>query len=885
MWYALVGLLWLMSGGLAHAQGSAIISSFSGIFWHDTDCRNNTPQAVLDQLCGDRNTNATWRCANPTITGSTTNCESTAEWVRNLGTIAPTDTTPNYQPADPDLTTLAGKTPQGTGSDVRLSTGPFTNGNCVETDANGNLVDAGAACGTGSGGSSTLDQAFDLGNIIDGATASRKFTVGDGSTKKEMWAASGVWNEQVTPAQDLVTVLNTGFTQRWRKDDGTTDLFTLSEAGTLTGTSSLTTNFGSAAATMPVKVGTSDPGGCTVGQLLFRSNAVAGANLKGCTSTGTWTTLTGGGGGLSDIPVPLILTPDTDGSDTLTLQTAAGANRVQMGTLVSDTTKGALYLGNVTPSATNYSLMGDTTNTQLAAPVAHFFNTAGAVRMHIDSNGVTLNGPFKLPYVGGADVGFGRLSAGVMEVTNTTSGQNAPLVLGLRDASSTGLGTGLTLRRQLSTGTAAAGFGASLLYQLNSSTTANNDAGRMDVLWTDATHATRTAKLDINLTNSGTMTKVGTWTPAGLQIGAGGYVELPDISTPASPSAGFSRVYKKTSGTLCEKNSAGVETCLGATVLNTSNASAPGSGDDNTVGYSVGSHWIETTSNPDVIYEATDVSTSAAVWRIITDTDTDNQTTQDVFDQGKTISNANSFANAWKVGVDDGDGDYSDSGESGRAFWSDVNGANERVIPDANDITNIPSGFAKVWQYNGTEAMRITSTTLTYATSHRPTKSVEVEGIEFGSCVYTTETVASGKPKNTVFTCTDSDSDGFHWKFRAPKNWNAGTLKVQATAYSTHASPSGNVVLSCSANAVGDGEVIPDTNTTNEQTVTLGLATQYKEETAESAAITVNSSPAAGDTIYGHCDIDATGTTANAMSNVRIMSTVKVYYTVTQITE
>jgi hypothetical protein len=48
--------------------------------------------------------------------------------------------------------------------------------------------------------------------------------------------------------------------------------------------------------TKPVKTGTSDPGTCGVGELLFRTDASAGSNLKGCTSTNTWTLLGGAGG-------------------------------------------------------------------------------------------------------------------------------------------------------------------------------------------------------------------------------------------------------------------------------------------------------------------------------------------------------------------------------------------------------------------------------------------------------------------------------------------------------------------------------------------------------------------------------------------------------------
>ena len=58
-------------------------------------------------------------------------------------------TVSNYQPLDTDLTTLAGLTIIGTGTDLRRSTGTFATNDYVKIDANGNLVTG----GTGPGGS------------------------------------------------------------------------------------------------------------------------------------------------------------------------------------------------------------------------------------------------------------------------------------------------------------------------------------------------------------------------------------------------------------------------------------------------------------------------------------------------------------------------------------------------------------------------------------------------------------------------------------------------------------------------------------------------------------------------------------------------------------
>lgn len=45
------------------------------------------------------------------------------------------------------------------------------------------------------------------------------------------------------------------------------------------------------------RIGTTLPAVCSVGQMFFKSDAVAGQNLYGCTSADTWAVLSGGGGG------------------------------------------------------------------------------------------------------------------------------------------------------------------------------------------------------------------------------------------------------------------------------------------------------------------------------------------------------------------------------------------------------------------------------------------------------------------------------------------------------------------------------------------------------------------------------------------------------------
>ena len=115
-----------------------------------------------------------------------------------------------YQPLDADLTTLAGKTIVGTGTNVRLSTGSFATNDCVKVDASGNLATAGAACGTGGGAGLTKV----ITDAVDEASA---MIVGGLVYKKKMWgnATEGVV-EKIEPSQNVTWVLAEGFNAYWR---------------------------------------------------------------------------------------------------------------------------------------------------------------------------------------------------------------------------------------------------------------------------------------------------------------------------------------------------------------------------------------------------------------------------------------------------------------------------------------------------------------------------------------------------------------------------------------------------------------------------------------------------------------------------------------------
>jgi len=132
-------------------------------------------------------------------------------------------------------------------------------------------------------------------------------------------------------------------------------------------------------------------------------------------------------------------------------------------------------------------------------------------------------------YIINGDVAIARNAASVLEVNNSAAGQLAALLVGTHDASTNTITNGLTIGHQ-STGTPTAGLGSGLLFNIDSSTTADQNAARITASWTTATHASRTAQLQLL-----TVTNAGALAP-GLTINQGAAV-LQNYTAATLPSA------------------------------------------------------------------------------------------------------------------------------------------------------------------------------------------------------------------------------------------------------------------------------------------------------------------------------------------------------------
>jgi hypothetical protein len=113
-------------------------------------------------------------------------------------------------------------------------------------------------------------------------------------------------------------------------------------------TQSKSIDFSALPSTRPVQVGTALPATCQVGQLFFKADAPAGANIYGCAATNLWSVQSGGGGNGSGGASMASQLGDLQATRTSANVLAIGANcsastpcNVRFGSIVFTLTSGA----------------------------------------------------------------------------------------------------------------------------------------------------------------------------------------------------------------------------------------------------------------------------------------------------------------------------------------------------------------------------------------------------------------------------------------------------------------------------------------------------------------------------------------------------------------
>lgn len=196
------------------------------------------------------------------------------------------------------------------------------------------------------------------------------------------------------------------------------------------------------------------------------------------------------------------------------------------------------------------------------------FQTNGTSRLYIRNDGYVLAAgriqSASSLYVTGKGIidanGFGLVSNVVINWSSTTNDPTGSFDLTIARAAAasarlngadavTNAVTNSLILGHNTTGTAAAGFGGGVKFQLESSTTADSDAAQICVLWTTATHASRTADLTFNLVNNAAaLAETARFTGPGNFLLNAGYIELSEITAPANADANKGRLYLEDNG-------------------------------------------------------------------------------------------------------------------------------------------------------------------------------------------------------------------------------------------------------------------------------------------------------------------------------------------------
>lgn len=156
-----------------------------------------------------------------------------------------------------------------------------------------------------------------------------------------------------------------------------------------------------------------------------------------------------------------------------------------------------------------------------------------------------------------------------------------------------------------------------------------------------------------------------------------------------------------------------------------------------------------------------------------------------------------------------------------------------------------------------------------------PAGAMEVDGT---NCTFSTAGVVNSGPFLRPINCPDNASGIVYFELHMPDSWDAGTITVEASAYTVDASVTGGaddtIGWDVSCMARGDGETINSTWGTAAN-LDVTFATQYVEEHVTSGAITVND-PEAGDSLYCRMVVDTTTTDATT-ADMRLLG-VKLEY-------
>lgn len=313
--------------------------------------------------------------------------------------------------------------------------------------------------------------------------------------------------------------------------------------------------------------------------------------------------------------------------------------------------------------------------------------------------------------------------------------------------------------------------------------------------------------------------------------------------------------------------------CIGVTPGHAQNVTGGGGGATIETGTTLPETCTPGTANAlflDTDDEILYVCTAEDTFASITSTDT----LDSVFDRGKNIDSANSFANSVKILDANGDG---------IAIYTDATDGAKIVCVD-NNVENACASYTRDLASGQTVVYRNSSDVALFTLSEAGTLTLNAtllkSSIPFliplnprGAVTLNQESIVANQPSDYYLTVTDANTDAADFSFPVTVEMAGKTTATfRLVGVSKHASPANNIDLDCAMSSYTPGtDTFAAHVTTGEMTALLTPATQNRPVAVTTSAHTINGGAlVAGDIVHGSCEVDAGATTSAQLTDFRL---------------
>lgn len=245
-----------------------------------------------------------------------------------------------------------------------------------------------------------------------------------------------------------------------------------------------------------------------------------------------------------------------------------------------------------------------------------------------------------------------------------------------------------------------------------------------------------------------------------------------------------------------------------------------------------------------------------------------------VFDRGKEVNSANSFANSFRVVDANGDG---------FAIYTDPTNGPTFVCID-NNVENACTSYTRTLASGQTVVYKNSGGTTIFSLAEAGTLTLGATLIKTsqpllvplnprGAATGGYESIVTNQPSDYYLTVTDANTDAADFSFSVTAELAGKTTATfRLLGVSKNASPANNIDFDCAMSSYTPGtDTFAAHVTTGEVTALLTPATQNRPVAVTTSSHTINGGAlVAGDVVHGSCEVDATATTSAQMTDFRL---------------